>query len=58
MPSVAAQSTRIPTYELKSKLLKGGHIEGYIGDDYMGFKGDPRSLDYGSYTARNLDLGL
>ena len=32
-------------YEVKSKLLKGGYIEGYIGV----VKGPTRSLDYGSH---------
>ena len=38
------------SYEFLSKLLKGGHIGDYIGDDILGvLKGDTRSLDNGSY---------
>ena len=37
------------TYELSSKLLKGGYIGDYIGTIVGVIKGDTRSLDYGSY---------
>ena len=35
------------SYSLNS--LKGCYIGDYIGNYYRGYKGDARSLDYGSY---------
>ena len=35
--------------ELTCKLLKGGCMGEHIGEYSRGFKGDTRSIDYGSY---------
>ena len=39
----------LTTYELWSKLLKGGYIGDYIGTTIGVIKGDTRSLDNGTY---------
>ena len=38
------------TYELQSKLLKGGYIGDYIGEVMRIIKGDTWSSGYGSYV--------
>ena len=38
------------SYELSSKLLKGGYIRDYTGGYYGVIKGDTRSSDYSSYV--------
>ena len=36
---------------LGSKLFSGGNVGDYVGEEYRVFKGDTRSLDYGSYDS-------
>ena len=54
MELVGLNVQAVCSYELQSKLLKGGYIGDYIGKIVGVIKEDTRSLDYSSYELQSI----